>query len=754
MKNIYKNLFLAFLCIWLSSTMIAQNLQEVTILLNSDAQPNTQFGSQVAIDGNYAVIGASNATGTALSSGKVYVYKLQDDTWSFHQSLEASDASGADGFGSAVAIHNNTIVVGAPREDENVNGEETLLSSGSIYVFQLNGDTWIEQQKIVASDRGFFDSFGEAVGIFGDYIFVGVQGEDEDANGENTMNGAGSVYIFKLNGETWEQQQKIVPSDRALSDGFGYSIAIDNNILVVGARQEDEDASGENTIMNAGSVYIFGLEDDVWSEHQKIVASNRAQFDQFGHDVAIKGNTIIVSSEQTDQNTGAAYIFDLVSDIWTETQIITASDGVTGDRFGRTIAIEDGLIIVGTPMEDEDENGENTLLSAGSVYLYSHNGTDWNQTQKIVQEVRSDFAQFGASVAISGSNLLVGTPGYDEGDDFVIDGAGLIFQPGCPDFELGSNSPDEICSGNSVILSANSSAGIINWFDSEDSNVSISSGTDFSTPVLEESTSYWVEAEDGECTSERIQVDVIVNPSPELSVSTDLDPICAQTSITLLASSDIGVINWFLSEDGIEPEFTGIEFLSEILTENTSYWVEAESGNCLSERVEILVIVNPIPDAPSATTPQQITSEGNTLADLVVDASGELTWYSDETLSIELDESTSLEDGMTYFVTQTIDGCESDAALILVEFTVGLEEKQLKGLKAYPNPVKDFLTIDTGENRVERIQVFNVLGELILDIEKEANRISSIDFNSTSPGIYILHVDTQAGYYQLRVIKE
>ena len=96
-----------------------------------------------------------------------------------------------------------------------------------------------ETQKIVASDRGASDHFGNSVSISGDYAIVGSPDEDEDASGGNTLSNAGSAYIFKRDGTSWVQQQKIVASDRGVNDYFGWSVSISGDYAIVAARDED-----------------------------------------------------------------------------------------------------------------------------------------------------------------------------------------------------------------------------------------------------------------------------------------------------------------------------------------------------------------------------------------------------------------------------------------------------------------------------------------------------------------------------------
>ena len=125
-------------------------------------------------------------------------------------------------------------------------------------IVEASAQTWNEAIKAVASDRAAGDEFGDSVSISGDYAIVGAYEEDEDASGGSTQADAGSAYIFERDGlGNWTQAQKLTASDRAAGDFFGWSVSISGDYAIVGAYGEDEDASGANTQNSAGSAYIF-----------------------------------------------------------------------------------------------------------------------------------------------------------------------------------------------------------------------------------------------------------------------------------------------------------------------------------------------------------------------------------------------------------------------------------------------------------------------------------------------------------------
>ncbi len=344
------------------------------------------------------------------------------------QKLVASDRDMTDRFSSSLDISGDYAIIGADRESEDANGLNTLNFAGSAYIYErdTNG-VWTEGQKLVASDREANNNFGISTAISGDYAIVGAIFNRLDETGNNPINGAGAVYIFKrdINGN-WLETQKIVASDRGFGDFFGNQVSISDDLLIVGAYRDDEDENDTNTINDSGAAYIFERDiNGLWIEVQKIVASDRSAESEFGSQVSISGTTIIVSAigENFDQNgmnflfgAGAAYIFERdMSGTWVETQKIIASDRGDGDEFGATVSISNDYLIIGTYLEDEDVSGANSLNNSGAAYIFEKdvNG-NWIEIQKIVASDRNDYDYFGVDVAMFGDYVIVGAASEDE----------------------------------------------------------------------------------------------------------------------------------------------------------------------------------------------------------------------------------------------------------------------------------------------------------------------------------------------------
>ena len=314
-------------------------------IVASDGGRNDQFGFSVAIDGNTAIVGARDHGKEY--EGAAYIFTKIGTTWSQQQKIQASDKATRDYFGSSVAIDGETAIVGAHRKNQEVDGNDKRYDTGSAYIFTRVSNSWSQQQKIVASDRSRDDQFGFSVDIDGDTAVVGTCTKRQEMDG--TPVGLGSAYIFTRSENSWSQQQKIVAGDRDTSgrDGFGCSVAVDGDIVVVGAQYMDdngnskksniagdrtindadgfdqsvvdrdtawvsalhEDKDKKNRKTNAGVAYIFTRTGTAWTQRKKIMAPFSEQYDRFGKSIALSGDTAIVGAKGRSSRGGMAYIF-------------------------------------------------------------------------------------------------------------------------------------------------------------------------------------------------------------------------------------------------------------------------------------------------------------------------------------------------------------------------------------------------------------------------------------------------------------
>jgi hypothetical protein len=351
-----------------------------------------QFGYAVAINGNTMVVGARFDSTTAASAGSAFVYVLNGTIWTQQAQLLASDGAAFDKFGQSVAISEDTIVVGASQANA------PLSNGGAAYVFVRNGTTWTQQQKLTASDGTADDEFGHSVAITGEIIVVGAHFADLPSNSS-----AGSAYLYSRSGTVWTQFQKLIPTGGVvLGDLFGESAAISGNKIVLGSSGADVPETA------AGSVYVFVESGGLYFLQQKLSIPDGTNGDSFGFSVSIEGNTLVGGAREDtpiigQPAFGAAYVFEFNGATWTQQQKLTASDGAAFDRFGWSVAVSNNIVAVGA-REDDTIVGPD----AGSAYVFTRSGTTWTQQQKLEPDDSFNGDRFGASVALSFGKLAVG----------------------------------------------------------------------------------------------------------------------------------------------------------------------------------------------------------------------------------------------------------------------------------------------------------------------------------------------------------
>jgi hypothetical protein len=281
---------------------------------------------------------------------------------------KASNTGTGDLFGASMALSGDTLAVGVPNEDsasQGVDGnqeDDSAANSGAVYVFRRDGAVWQQEAYLKASNTAPSDRFGTSVALDGDVLAVGAP--DEDGTAVNS----GAVYVFRRDGATWEQEAYLKASNAGASDRFGRSVALDGGTLAVGADGEASAAQGvdgdqaNDSAVNSGAVYVFRHTGTAWLQEAYVKASNTGAQDGFGWRVALAGDTLAV----------AAYGED------------SADTGVDGDQ------------------------DDNAATNSGAVYVFRRTGATWEQEAylKASNTGANDF--FGISLALSGDTLAAG----------------------------------------------------------------------------------------------------------------------------------------------------------------------------------------------------------------------------------------------------------------------------------------------------------------------------------------------------------
>ncbi len=360
-------------------------VHQVAKLVPDDPIYAEYFGFSVAIDGNYIVVGAPDTNKAwAGSPGAAYLFMNTAEGWKQIKKLtELTHYSGTTPprFGYSVDIDGDLIVIGAPNEDLLYDG--TLhKQQGSVYVFQIPGASWPgaeanENGILTPTDGRAEDMFGSAVAVNGHTVVVGAYGYEPDPNNPAEI-AYGKAYIFSQS-DPWGNSNDVArftASDAGDSEYFGWDVAIDGDLAVIGAPGDySMDANGQE------SVYLFERPVGGWSgnytETARLAASDDHMFHDLGNSVAVSGDVVVAGAPSWDtagsyEKTGAVYVFAKPAGGWVdgmhETQRLLANDHAAGDQFGRAVAIDGTAIAVG----DYLDNG-----SYGSVYLFDSTAEPW-----------------------------------------------------------------------------------------------------------------------------------------------------------------------------------------------------------------------------------------------------------------------------------------------------------------------------------------------------------------------------------------
>ncbi|MFM8394401.1 MAG: FG-GAP repeat protein, partial [Acidobacteriota bacterium] len=334
----------------------------------SNSEEEDSFGYVVAIDGDTILIGAhgeDSAAGlngdqndnSAAGAGAAYVFLRNGSSWIQQAYLKSDLMAANDEFGYAVALHNDTAVIGAVLQGDGA------AFSGAAYVFYRTGSTWSQQGRLKAPTPVTSDYFGGALGVFGDRIVIGAQGED--TGGAES----GAAYIFKRTGGVWSQEALLKASDTDPDDNFGFAVAIQDTVVIVTASNENGTAEG--------TAYVFVLQSSKWVESAILRGRKTEAFDRFGSAVAFSEETAIIGARYEESNatgidgdeennllgqTGAAYTF-LVEPIRVTTNVVAnarqtspggvatiyitlTNPGSTARDSNLTFTIPDQLIVV------------------------------------------------------------------------------------------------------------------------------------------------------------------------------------------------------------------------------------------------------------------------------------------------------------------------------------------------------------------------------------------------------------------------
>jgi hypothetical protein len=367
------------------------------------------FGESLAIQGDTMVIGAYRDDLAGLQQGRVYIYTRTAGVWSIEQTINNPTPVDYDYFGNSVSLDGDTLVIGAYLDDISAS------NAGNVYVYTRSAGVWTLEQEINNPTPIASDQFGYSVGINGDTLAIGAPNEDTG------LSDAGSVYIYTRSGTTWTLEKEINNPNPMAGAEFGIAISLDIDRILIGAH------SYEGTLGWEGEAYVFTRVAGIWTLEQTISPPIPTANAYFGWRVHLHGEVLVVGANWDSlagTDSGAVYVYRLVSGTWTLEQSIGNPNPTANDEFGSAVHIDNDILVVGALGQDD------TNLNDGSVYIYTRIGATWSLIQKIdnpTPEAGGD--QFGSGLKFDNGTLLVAA--YM--DNTAVSDAGIAYTFTFPD---------------------------------------------------------------------------------------------------------------------------------------------------------------------------------------------------------------------------------------------------------------------------------------------------------------------------------
>lgn len=360
------------------------------------------FGTSIAMWNNRLVVGAAadHPLG-APEAGSVFVYQRQSGgPWTLATELQPSDPSANAWFGS-VAIHGNTIVVGASRKASYI---------GAAYIFERRSGAWTQVAKLQPDSPT--TSCGDPNGychLFG--TFVAVENDVAVISAHTESGRRGAIYVFRraADGSGWSLEQRILCPD-AVSGQFGYSVKIRNGRIAVGAPNHGN-----------GTAYIFSRQGQTWVLEARLVANDAAALDNFGVSVDIDASRALVGAYRANTvagaHCGAAYIYERnAQGQWPQHAKLVASDCVpgvasihgTGDQFGINVHWRNGEAYISR--HPGVYSSPNPSMH-GAVYRFRRTAQgSWEEVEHFTPAFASPGDGFAYDVASYGDALVASAP--------------------------------------------------------------------------------------------------------------------------------------------------------------------------------------------------------------------------------------------------------------------------------------------------------------------------------------------------------
>lgn len=394
-----------------------QQINGITVnkLLASDGLATDRLGTSASISGNIAAFGAPSYDSSGLSNnGAVYIYTFDGSSWQETAIITALNASDNDEFGRSISLDGNRLLVGAPYKTVNAVG-----NTGAAYIFDFDGTNWNQTEQLDMSSiatQVINANFGISVSLLGDKALVGAYKDNSSA-----ISNAGAAYVFSLQMGTWNTNPiQLLANDAAVDDKFGFSVSLNLNKALIGAFGH----GGKGASYVFDKTTVAGI--DSWPLSSQITDATGVANDLFGYSVSLDGQRAIIGAHQQDtggSSAGAAFIYDYnnTTSSWVKSYTLIASDAANFDNFGKAVDLSGNLAIVSAASKFSSNSVNN-----GKIYMYRKLGSNWQEINTFVPTSTSTQSELGKSIELGMDSVAAGAWLDNEKDAEA--GAGYVFQ--------------------------------------------------------------------------------------------------------------------------------------------------------------------------------------------------------------------------------------------------------------------------------------------------------------------------------------
>jgi gliding motility-associated-like protein len=619
-----KTYILVLIIALFSAHVISQTYDYKRKYTDPNRSSTDYFGNAVDVENNYLV--ATNTgdfedaseSNPLDSAGSALIYIKVNNEWVINQKISAYDRVVGDAFGTAAKMQGDELFISAVFNASDSLSNNPLLESGAVYVYKRNGlGQYMPTQKIVAFDRNGNENYGKSIDVHGEWLVIGAIYEDKDANGASVLGSKpGAAYVYRKNtgNGNWDFFQKLSHVSRNDLDRFGFSCAVYNNQIAIGAYSHDFDLAETTPILDAGAVYTYSFNGTSWVYQAKLIRGSRTQGDSFGYALDINEDKMVIAApfktlNGGNNNRGALNIYKLVGNNWVSNQTSIlyprAAENFPADfnrigNFGFSISMKHDAFFVSAPEESRFLPSP-AMTSYGAVFRYELSGSTYTltYTQEYLAPEKHEYATFGFSLAVDSNVLIVGAPGEnkDSLDQIpLLDSAGAFYiYEQCIQANVPQLSPSiSICQGDSVQLIVNTSSQLNSakdwyWYTGTYATGTLVDSTDTIWVSPTTTTTYSVAGE-GFCVGANLSdsvgmVTVNVNSNPTVTINASPGTsICEGESLTLSGSG----ASTYVWDNGV------VDGTSFTPTATTTYKVVGTDLNgCKDSLNQLITLISP-----------------------------------------------------------------------------------------------------------------------------------------------------------------